>query len=160
MYPIKHIICEKMNFIMNENNVIIPFHVISTVKIVYLTKSCLIFLVLLFTYMSNILNMIKNNAFYILIYSLLLVITISFVDLYYKFDKLIDKLIEQKKEKKEREKEDNGDNGDKEKKEELILDEPAIEIDESTITYKVIHQTFPQLSRPEDLCAVKDDGSD
>ena len=61
MYPIKHIICEKMNFIMNENNVIIPFHVISTVKIVYLTKSCLIFLVLLFTYMSNILNMIKKG---------------------------------------------------------------------------------------------------
>ena len=140
-----------MNFIMNENNVIIPFHVISTVKIVYLTKSCLIFLVLLFTYMSNILNMIKNNAFYILIYSLLLVITISFVDLYYKFDKLIDKLIEQDKKRKEKV---------EEKKEELILDEPAIEIDESTITYKVIHQTFPQLSRPEDLCAVKDDGSD
>ena len=157
MYPIKHIICEKMNFIMNENNVIIPFHVISTVKIVYLTKSCLIFLVLLFTYMSNILNMIKNNAFYILIYSLLLVITISFVDLYYKFDKLIDKLIEQKKKRNEdKEKE----NEEKEKKEELMLDEPAIEIDESTITYNVIHQTFPQLSRPEDLCAVKDDGSD
>lgn len=142
---------------MNENNVIIPFHVISTVKIVYLTKSCLIFLVLLFTYMSNILNMIKNNAFYILIYSLLLVITISFVDLYYKFDKLIDKLIEQKKKRNEdKEKE----NEEKEKKEELMLDEPAIEIDESTITYNVIHQTFPQLSRPEDLCAVKDDGSD
>ena len=157
MYPIKHIICEKMNFIMNENNVIIPFHVISTVKIVYLTKYCLIFLVLLFTYMSNILNMIKNNAFYILIYSLLLVITISFVDLYYKFDKLIDKLIEQKKKRNEdKEKE----NEEKEKKEELMLDEPAIEIDESTITYNVIHQTFPQLSRPEDLCAVKDDGSD
>jgi hypothetical protein len=79
------------------------------------------------------------------------VITISFVDLYYKFDKLIDKLIEQDKKRKEKE---------EEKKEELILDEPAIEIDESTITYKVIHQTFPQLSRPEDLCAVKDDGSD
>lgn len=136
---------------MNENNVIIPFHVISTVKIVYLTKSCLVFLVLLFTNMSIILNGIKNNAFYILIYSLLLVITISFVDLYYKFDKLIDKLIEQDKKRKEKE---------EEKKEELILDEPAIEIDESTITYKVIHQTFPQLSRPEDLCAVKDDGSD
>ena len=142
---------------MNENNVIIPFNVIYTVKIVYLTKYCLIFLVLLFTYMSNILNMIKNNAFYILIYSLLLVITISFVDLYYKFDKLIDKLIEQKKKRNEdKEKE----NEEKEKKEELMLDEPAIEIDESTITYNVIHQTFPQLSRPEDLCAVKDDGSD
>ena len=126
MYPIKHIICEKMNFIMNENNVIIPFHVISTVKIVYLTKSCLIFLVLLFTYMSNILNMIKNNAFYILIYSLLHMITISFVDLYYKFDKLIDKLIEQKKEKKEREKEDNGDNGDKEEKEKAVVEDEAV----------------------------------
>jgi len=144
---------------MNENNVVIPFHVISTTKLVYLLESVAVFLVLLFTNAYIILNGIKNNAFYILIYSLLLVITISFVDLYYKFDKLIDKLIEQKKEKKEREKEEK-ENEEKEKKEELMLDEPAIEIDESTITYKVIHRTFPQLSRPEDLCAVKDDGSD
>ena len=117
MYPIKHIICEKMNFIMNENNVIIPFHVISTVKIVYLTKSCLVFLVLLFTNMSIILNGIKNNAFYILIYSLLLVITISFVDLYYKFDKLIDKLIEQDKKIKEKEEKE-----EKEKEEKDVVE--------------------------------------
>ena len=117
MYSIKHIICEKMNFIMAENNVIIPFHVISTVKIVYLTKSCLVFLVLLFTNMSIILNGIKNNAFYILIYSLLLVITISFVDLYYKFDKLIDKLIEQDKKIKEKEEKE-----EKEKEEKDVVE--------------------------------------
>ena len=151
-----------MNFIMNENNVIIPFHVISTMKIVYLLKSCLVLLVILFTNIIIIINGIKNNAFYILIYSLLFVITISFVDLYYKFDKLVDKIVEQvKKRNEDKEKEnEEKEKEEKEKKEELILDEPAIEIDESTITYKVIHRTFPQLSRPEDLCAVKDDGSD
>jgi ATP/ADP translocase len=67
--------------------------------------------------MSIILNGIKNNAFYILIYSLLLVITISFVDLYYKFDKLIDKLIEQDKKIKEKEEKE-----EKEKEEKDVVE--------------------------------------
>jgi len=87
-------------------------------KIVYLLESVAVFLVLLYTNMYTILNGIKNNAFYILIYSLLFVITISFVDLYYKFDKLIDKLIEQKNEKKEREKKEKKEKEEEEKEEE------------------------------------------
>jgi len=107
-----------MNFIMAADNIVIPIHVISIMKIVYLLESVAVFLVLLYTNMYTILNGIKNNAFYILIYSLLFVITISFVDLYYKFDKLIDKLIEQKNEKKEREKKEKKEKEEEEKEEE------------------------------------------
>jgi len=88
---------------MTADNIVIPIHVISTTKLVYLLESVAVFLVLLFTNAYIILNGIKNNAFYILIYSLLFVITISFVDLYYKFDSLIDKIIEQDKKGKEKE---------------------------------------------------------
>jgi len=104
---------------MAADNIVIPIHVISIMKIVYLLESVAVFLVLLYTNMYTILNGIKNNAFYILIYSLLFVITISFVDLYYKFDKLIDKLIEKKNEKKEREKKEKEEE-EKEEEEKVV----------------------------------------
>ena len=121
MYSIKHIICEKMNFIMTVDNIVIPIHVISTMKILYLLESVAVMLVLLYTNMYTILNGIINNAFYILIYSLLFVITILFMDLLYKFDRLIDKIIEQEREKKEKNEKE------KEEEEKVVEDREYVE---------------------------------
>ena len=109
---------------MAADNIVIPIHVISTMKILYLLESVAVFLVLLYTNMNTILNGIINNAFYILIYSLLFVITILFMDLLYKFDRLIDKIIEQEREKKEREKKEKEEKEKEEKeKEEKVVED-------------------------------------
>ena len=131
---------------MAADNIVIPIHVISIMKIVYLLESVAVFLVLLYTNMYTILNGIKNNAFYILIYSLLFVITISFVDLYYKFDKLIDKLIEQKNEKKEREKKEKKEKEEEEKEEEEKEEEEKEE-EEKVVEHREYDEVITK-SRP------------
>ena len=143
MYSIKHIICEKMNFIMTADNIVIPIHVISAMKILYLLESVAVMLVLLYTNMYTILNGIINNAFYILIYSLLFVITILFMDLLYKFDRLIDKIIEQEREKKEKEKKEREEK-EKEEEEKVVEDR---EYDEHSVS----RPSTPVMTLDDDL---------
>ena len=143
MYSIKHIICEKMNFIMTADNIVIPIHVISAMKILYLLESVVVMLVLLYTNMYTILNGIINNAFYILIYSLLFVITILFMDLLYKFDRLIDKIIEQEREKKEKEKKEREEK-EKEEEEKVVEDR---EYDEHSVS----RPSTPVMTLDDDL---------
>ena len=113
---------------MTADNIVIPIHVISAMKILYLLESVAVMLVLLYTNMYTILNGIINNAFYILIYSLLLVITILFMDLLYKFDRLIDKIIEQEREKKEKKEKEEKEKKEEEEKvvEDREYDEPSV----------------------------------